>query len=61
MRWTNEPPPKKGDTRVRTAFLWLPLTIDQETRWLEIAKWEEGAVRSEKRQQWWWVPLRWVP
>lgn len=33
--------PQEGDIRRRTAFLWLPLTIGDEVRWLETATWTE--------------------
>lgn len=33
--------PQEGDVRRRTAFLWLPLTIGDEVRWLETATWTE--------------------
>jgi hypothetical protein len=35
MRWQN---PKPGETRVIKKFLWLPVTLDDETRWLETAE-----------------------
>ena len=43
MRWIR---PEHGATRRNTRFLWLRLTIGQETRWLERATWEEA----------WWDP-----
>lgn len=41
MRWHHKQPPKKGDTRIRTAFLWQPKQIGHESRWLERARWRE--------------------
>lgn len=35
MRWSEKPIPKHSGTRVVTRFLWFPLTIKGETRWLE--------------------------
>lgn len=39
---------QEGDTRQRTAFLWLPLTVRRgmtlETRWLEKATWLEKVI-----------------
>jgi hypothetical protein len=32
--------PKKGDTKIKTKFLWFPLTINNEKRWLEKATYE---------------------
>jgi hypothetical protein len=37
MRWRRTPP-RAGDTRTRARFLWLPMTLDGETRWLERAR-----------------------
>ena len=34
MRWKM---PRYGDTRTITVFLWLPITIKYERRWLERA------------------------
>ena len=38
MRWKA---PQVGDTRTRSGFLFLPKTINGETRWLERAEWTE--------------------
>lgn len=40
MRWNAELP-EVGETRKRRKFLWWPKTINGETRWLEVARWEE--------------------
>jgi hypothetical protein len=37
MRWTNKPGPTWGDVREIRKFLWLPLEIKYEVRWLEFA------------------------
>jgi hypothetical protein len=37
MRWTHPRAKQYGDTRVARKFLWLPLRIGYETRWLEMA------------------------
>lgn len=34
MRWT---PPIVGDVRYVVKFLWLPLRLENEVRWLELA------------------------
>ncbi len=58
MRWTTRP--EHGATRLVTRFLWRPLAIGNETRWLECATWEE---------EWWepgmildggWKKRRWI-
>lgn len=33
--------PRIGELRVLTKFLWFPLCIGRETRWLETATWTE--------------------
>ena len=42
MRWKEsiEESPNDGETYIVEAFLWLPLTINNETRWLEHAKYK---------------------
>jgi hypothetical protein len=47
--------PNDGDTRTKTAFLWFPVKIQKERRWLERATWIEmwdGPWRK-------WDKLRW--
>lgn len=39
MRWAKKPPPRPGHREAVTRFLWFPLTIQGETRWLERATW----------------------
>jgi len=38
MRWKLKPKPDFGDTRIITRFLFLPVCINKEYRWLERAK-----------------------
>jgi hypothetical protein len=38
MRWFKK---QSGDRRIVQKFLWFPLTIDNETRWLEFARFEQ--------------------
>lgn len=56
-------PPKLGDTRRFSRFLWFPKTIGRETRWLERAEWEElycegRYVYAIPLREWW--PSHWV-
>jgi hypothetical protein len=39
MKWfeKTKKQPLNGDKRIITKFLWFPLTISKETRWLEVA------------------------
>jgi len=37
MRWAKLSNPNPGDTREIRRFLWLPLNLEDETRWLEYA------------------------
>ena len=39
MRWKNKTY-KVGDTKIVNKFLWLPLSINGETRWLERASYK---------------------
>lgn len=59
MRWFKRSMPKGGDIRTRRRFLWLPLTIDGETRWLERAVWEEIA-RYGRGFGLWWKPYQFI-
>jgi len=56
MRWRD---PVKNEVRRKKAFLFFPLKLNGETRWLEVAEW------CEKFQHiadgWWgWYPIRWL-
>jgi hypothetical protein len=48
MRWNKDNPKHKEKKWVRK-FLWLPLTIGFETRWLEYATIERTFYRSGRR------------
>lgn len=57
--------PQEGKTRTEKRFLIFPLTISGETRWLEMAKWEEKVVYyvnvfSKEYRGWEWKPQRWL-
>lgn len=68
MRWTHEPPPKKGDIRTRSGFLWWPKTIAGQTRWLERATWMQGVYYGSPGyyeavaglKEWLWFDAEWV-
>ena len=49
---------KLGDEREITRFLWLPLTIRHETRWLCCATWKERYYKGANCAS--WLPERWV-
>lgn len=51
MRWQRERP-QVGDTRVRTGFLWRPLEIAGESRWLETVSWREEYRRVLTHRYW---------
>jgi len=48
MKWME---PHDGQTRMRRQFLWRPLTIQNVTRWLEMATWTE---RYNAYSDCWW-------
>lgn len=43
--------PEHGATRIVSRFLWLPLTMDHETRWLEWALIRQEYVRANGPEQ----------
>ena len=62
MRWYDYSP-RPNETRVRTRFLWMPKTIDGQTRWLELAAWQErysGVVSGVVSRVPVWDAVRWV-
>jgi hypothetical protein len=48
VRWRKryKPAPSFGDTRVVREFLFLPLTLEGETRWLELASIQQEYVEG---------------
>ena len=56
MKW-DTPNQKDGDKRERRGFLFLPRTINEKTRWLEWAVWEERLIVSWG--DWWWTDVQW--
>jgi len=59
--------PKLGDTRQKIKFLWFPIRISNETRWLEFTKIEYiysnylesmdyGGIEGR-----YWAPTKWLP
>lgn len=50
--------------KTQTKFLWLPLTIDGETRWLETATIEYAVTYSTNLildgRNYYWVPWRFI-
>jgi hypothetical protein len=55
MRWEL---PKDGEKRKKTKFLWFPMTIDDETRWLERTTWIEKYYNLP--YYWGWRPYEWI-
>lgn len=56
--------PKIGDKRIVTFFLFFPLRIGDESRWLETATYEEEfkitRVPETDLPKEIWVPVRWI-
>lgn len=44
-KFKTKPPIVAGSRRVKTRFLFLPKTINRETRWLERATWREEVMK----------------
>ncbi len=60
MRWPSKKIPQKGDIRVIKKFLFLPKCLDDEWRWLEIARIKQVAKVSYcDGDIWWWKSLCW--
>lgn len=54
-----------GSTRIRRGFLWMPRTIQGQTRWLEGAMWEQIVIQGYGSFQpgggrLYWVDHRWL-
>lgn len=56
--------PKVGDKRIQTNFLLFPKRVGYETRWLEVASWEEEFVRyflpHTLHGDCYWTSTRWI-
>lgn len=58
MRWKKRKPrprPRQGDTREIEKFLWRPMLIDDEWRWLERVRYKQEFGRPGK----WYTVLMW--
>ena len=66
MKRIVEREPRVGDQRIRTGFLWLPMSlyygIREEWRWLEKAQWKEEyrEYGTDADSRFDWHPLLWV-
>ena len=50
-----------GKSRIITKFALLPVTIREETRWLEKVKYEEIVeLYSKEFKLYKWIPHRWI-
>lgn len=59
MRW-KKPDISVFSTRERSGFLFLPMNIDGDIRWLESATWiEKCFYTSEHKTGTWWKPVEW--
>lgn len=54
--------PELGDTRVKHRFLWFPITIGKETRWLEKATYLQQYKLLTDRNGWYkrWINVKWI-
>jgi len=66
MRWKiNKEKHEMGETRIQEHFLFFPLTLHGERRWLERAKWEEqvcsiGTSGDSQKIKYGWTCNRWL-
>ena len=58
MNWSVKPESKEGDLRICVSFLFLPLTIDKQVKWWELACWVELYQRGAYGGLF-WVPQSW--
>ena len=50
-----------GNKRIKSKFLWFPLSINNITRWLEKAKWEEEYIcYGFTEDTYAWIPAKWL-
>lgn len=63
MRWNKKQKPTWGTFRERKKFLWFPKTINGETRWLEVSRWQEEfrIITGYAPYIYRWVPIHWIP
>jgi hypothetical protein len=54
MRFHSPQNPPSGTQRIVKEFLWLPIKLGRETRWLETAYWRE--IFSDDQ----WNPIDWI-
>lgn len=55
MRWAKK---KETNTRIKRGFLFRPLDIDGDCRWLERAAWVEHRLSSKAGPR--WEPTEWL-
>jgi hypothetical protein len=62
MKWRPKAPLPEGCLRDRMAFLFLPMTINGETRWLERVRWCEQSIVEHLpygKRRVTWKPISW--
>lgn len=60
MKWYTKREPEWNDVRIVSKFLWLPLEIDHEVRWLCKATWKERYENRRDGYTRYWKPICWV-
>lgn len=63
MRWYEPPKPSHKESRTITKFLFFPMTIGSETRWLETATWFEVYWKNVGCGEWvhgGWINNDWI-
>ncbi len=59
MTWREKIQPKEGDLRLRTRWLWTPLTISKLTKFWELGTWVEQCIKSPYHGCLEWAPIAW--
>jgi hypothetical protein len=61
MRWKNKKYKIDGVWYIEhKGFLFLPIRIDEETRWLEFAKWRECWKETQSIDTPYWTNEKWM-
>lgn len=60
MRWLIPSEGVADQIRHRSGFLFFPMEIEKQKRWLEIATWEEISYIGILSRKLRWLPTKWL-